>query len=138
MVRSLILIALMLALIGLASSMPGLRFSSVEAVDFAVRKIGHVVVYLALGVLVSRIVFAHAHRPTTRGLAFAGVILLMAAIAIADEANQSTVRGRDTSVVDVALDCGGALAGVVLHLRSRPLGAHAPIRGGGSVTRDRS
>jgi VanZ family protein len=120
MIRSLSLVLVVVALIGVASSIPNLRFSSTEAVDLVVRKLGHVILYLALGLFVSRVVLARWPQVGRGRLAIAGVMLLTAAIAIADEAHQSTVIGREPSGVDVALDSGGALMGVLLHRRSRP------------------
>ncbi len=118
MVQSLVLIALVLAIIGLASSIPNLRFFSDELMDVAVRKTAHVVLYFVLGLLVSRIALAYAPRSMSRSLVVVGVSLLMAAIAVLDETNQSGVIGRQASIVDVALDCIGAFSGVWVSMRS--------------------
>lgn len=80
-----------------------------EVQFFPVRKAAHFFEYTVLCVL---LYIALAGRRWARTLAFIGAVLY----ACSDEFHQLFVPGREGTVVDVTIDCGGALAGFVLIL----------------------
>ena len=86
------------------SATPNLRLAESDAVDFIVRKVGHMAVFGVLALLI--------WRPVSRGsrrVAFALSLALTAAYAIIDEFHQSFTNGRHASPMDVCIDSTGAL-----------------------------
>jgi len=98
------------------SAQPDLRFASQDAVDFVVRKAGHMFVFGVLAVLLWRALAAAALRWP---MLWAWV--LAALYAASDEFHQSFTAGRHPSPVDVAIDCAGALIGLGLLAAARAL-----------------
>lgn len=96
---------------GLRSALDALGLASGWVTNFAVRKCAHAMEYAALGVLVSQAIDPGARRTGGRALVIATVLVLVASI---DEGIQLFVPGRSGQVTDVALDCGGAAAGVLI------------------------
>lgn len=102
---------LMMALIYVASDMPGLDLPKVGTVDPLVRKAGHVVGYALLGL-------AYLHALVPRGVvrlrAAVFAVGLATAYGATDEIHQSFVPGRGPAVTDVLIDTVGASLGVGL------------------------
>jgi VanZ family protein len=102
------------------SAQPNLRFVSDDALDFVVRKLGHMAVFGILALLLWR-----ALASTTRlRRPWAWALGLAVLYAITDELHQGGVIGRHASPVDVAIDAAGMLIAIgviagVVHLRGR-------------------
>jgi VanZ family protein len=95
-------VAVWAALIFALSSVPGLG-TGLGGWDVGLRNIAHAVEFAVLGALLMR---ALASSP----LAIAFGLLY----AVSDEVHQSFVRGREGSLIDVAIDAVGVVCGVVL------------------------
>jgi VanZ family protein len=91
------------------SAQPNLRFVPDAALDFLVRKAGHMGVFGILALLLWRSVATTTawRRPWAWALALAVLY------AITDELHQGGVTGRHPSAVDVGIDATGALIAVV-------------------------
>lgn len=124
MTRRLVTLALLLAVIVAASSIPNLRFLPVEAADVVVRKIGHVVVYGAAAFVASDLAVTPRWAAWRRVAPWL-VVVLIAVLALGDELNQMRVVGREPSLVDVMLDVLGGVSGVVAWRRTWGRGATA-------------
>ena len=92
------------AVIFALSATPNLRFAPADAVDFVVRKAGHMAVFGIFAVLSWRAISLSRRR---------GALLLSLALTVAyaasDEFHQSFTVGRHPSPVDVGIDSVGAL-----------------------------
>lgn len=84
---------------------PDITIETETSVHFYVRKAAHVTEYLILAVLACRAFLPRAYWPV---LSFT----LVAAIACADELNQSFIASRTGSPYDAALDVCGGLIGI--------------------------
>jgi VanZ family protein len=114
------------ALIFLASATPDLRFVPDQAVDFVVRKIGHLGVFGILALLAWRAVA----NTTSRRHPWAWALALTIVYAASDELHQGMVVGRHAAFLDVAIDAAGAVAAVGLAWLVRVRRARiAPIPG---------
>lgn len=89
------------AVIFALSSVPSLS-SGLGAWDVLLRKLTHVAEYAVLGALLARAL------PELAAL-WAGI-----AYAVGDEVHQAFVAGRHGSLLDVAIDASGVLAGILL------------------------
>jgi VanZ family protein len=98
------------ALIFAFSAQPDLRFVPDDALDFVVRKAGHMAVFGILALLVWR---ALATTTDVRRPA-AWAIALTVLYAITDELHQGAVDGRHASAVDVGIDAIGAIVAVAV------------------------
>ena len=89
------------------SAQPELRFAPDDALDFVVRKIGHMGVFGILALLIWRAlaVTSSLRRP------WAWALALTVIYAITDEVHQGLV-GRHASALDVGFDATGALLAV--------------------------
>jgi VanZ family protein len=105
------------------SAQSDLRFAQADAVDFVVRKAGHMLVFGVLAVLLWRAL-------TSSGIdrAIVWSLALTAAYAGSDEFHQSFTTGRHASPVDVGIDSAGALIALLvlvawlrLRVRGRPV-----------------
>jgi len=88
---------------------PNVSDTTVAAVQFVVRKCGHLTEYAILAALLSRAVAQH--RRHALGIAF----ILAAIYAELDEFHQSFVGSRTASPWDVAIDCLGAFIGLTIY-----------------------
>jgi len=86
------------------SSVPSLRSGLPEPGDFVLRKIGHMVEYAVLALLLRRALRAHGLAQQRDGLLAASLALLYAML---DEYHQSFVPGREGSPRDVLIDAFG-------------------------------
>jgi VanZ family protein len=102
------------------SAQPDLRFLPDDALDFAVRKVGHAGVFGILALLLWRALAT----TTSRHPAFAWALALTILYAVTDELHQGVVNGRHASPVDVGVDAFGAViaVGVALYLQVRRVG----------------
>ena len=118
----------MMALIYVASDMPGLDLPRVGSVDPLLRKAGHVVGYALLGL-------AYLHALVPRGAArlraAAFAVGLAAGYGATDEIHQSFIPGRGPAVTDVLIDTVGASLGAGLRLlrQARRGSAEVPLIG---------
>jgi VanZ family protein len=103
----------MMGLIFLASDTPGPDLPHFGALDFAMKKGGHVVGYALLG-----LAYLHALAPqgAARPRMAALAVLLAALYAASDEVHQRLTPDRGPSGRDVLIDTGGASLGVGLRL----------------------
>ena len=100
----------------LASLFPAAGPETLALLHGGLRKAGHLTEYALLAVLWYR---ARAYREAAWVPEAARVALLVAvAYAVSDELHQVLVVSRGASVVDVAIDAGGAAAGLMLLRRS--------------------
>lgn len=95
------------ALIFVLSSIPSLESGLPKPWDFALRKIGHVIEYAILTVLLARALRAHG-APLRRALVWSA--LLAVVYAAGDEYHQTFVAGREGALRDVLIDGVGVLA----------------------------
>jgi len=97
---------------------PDVSAATVASFQLVVRKCAHLTCYAILAALLYR-----AFRQDQKRSARAGVLALIGAAIYAslDEFHQSFVPSRTGSPWDVAIDCAGALAGLLLYwlLRNR-------------------
>jgi VanZ family protein len=100
------------ALIFALSAQPNLRFATDDALDFVVRKAGHMAVFAILALLTWRSVAATtaSRRP------WAWALALTVLYAITDEIHQGAVSGRHPSPADVGIDAAGATIAVLAAL----------------------
>lgn len=92
------------------SSIPSLKSGLPEPGDFVLRKLGHMVEYAVLALLLRRALWAHGLDQERNGIPTAALALLYAVL---DEYHQSFVPGREGSPRDVLIDAlgiGAALA----------------------------
>jgi hypothetical protein len=90
------------------SATPNLRFVQSDAMDFIVRKAGHMAVFGVLAVLLWRAVSYSRQRG-----ALAISLALTVAYAASDEFHQSFTAGRHPSPIDVGIDSVGALVALL-------------------------
>jgi VanZ family protein len=89
-----------------------LSAEDLAALNYAVRKAGHVTEYFILMLLAVRAIRFGRMRLERRSLALA--LPFCALYAAGDEFHQSFVAGRSASIVDVGIDIIGALLGMAL------------------------
>jgi VanZ family protein len=94
------------------SAQPNLRFASDDALDFLVRKLGHMTVFGILAILA----WVAIARTTGWRRSWAWALVLTVLYAISDELHQGSVAGRHPSPLDVGIDATGALIAVVVGL----------------------
>ena len=94
---------------------PDIAEETIHALQFSIRKMGHLTEYAALGMLawraVRRLAKADARPWDWEEAAFA--IGFAAAYAVSDEMHQAFVPTRDASLIDVMIDTLGATVGVL-------------------------
>ena len=114
-----VLVVAWAGLIFTLSATPNLRFVQADAIDFIVRKAGHMAAFGILAVLLWRAIWYSRQRG-----ALALSLALTILYAASDEFHQSFTAGRHPSPVDVAIDSAGAAIALLaltawLRLRSR-------------------
>ncbi|HSV63434.1 MAG TPA: VanZ family protein [Chthoniobacterales bacterium] len=90
---------------------PDVSDATIASVQLVVRKCGHLTEYAILAALLYRAF--RQHRDRVLGLAF----LAAALYAGLDEFHQSFVASRTASPWDVAIDCAGAVIGLLVYLK---------------------
>jgi VanZ family protein len=93
---------------------PDISEATVASVQLAVRKGAHLTEYAILAALLYRALRQNQPRV---GRALAMSFLIAAVYAALDEFHQSFIASRTGSPWDVLIDCGGALAGVLIYWR---------------------
>ena len=101
--------AAMMALLFLASSIPGSSVGLQSGYDLA----AHALAYGLLGVLVLHALAGGRWRGIT-GRRAAGAVIIAGLYGLSDELHQRFVPGRTATLLDLAADVGGALCGVLL------------------------
>jgi len=91
------------------SATPNLRFVQADALDFVVRKAGHMAAFGILAVLLWRAISYSKQRG-----ALAVSLVLTILYAASDEFHQSFTAGRHASPVDVGIDSAGAVAALLV------------------------
>lgn len=102
-------VAALMALLFLASSLPGSSLPLAPGRDLA----AHALAYGLLGALVLRALAGGRRRGVTAGRA-AGAVLVSGLYGLGDELHQRFVPGRTADPLDLGADVGGALCGVLL------------------------
>jgi len=92
--------------------LPTATEATIQIVHGYIRKAAHVTEYAILALLIIR-ALARSSYAFLRGLRYALPLVLVAAVAVTDELNQSFEASRTGSVRDVLLDIAGGLAAVV-------------------------
>ena len=92
---------------------PDISAETIVKVQFAMRKAAHVTEYAILGALFLRAIIRSVAARRTFAHA-AAAYLLATLYAATDEFHQSFVSSRGASFIDVVIDSGGALIGVLL------------------------
>lgn len=95
------------------SSIPSLESGLPKSGDLVLRKLGHLIEYAVLALLLLRAFGAHGLSPRSRSTAAALISLLYAVL---DEYHQSFVPGREGSPRDVLLDALGIGLGIGIRL----------------------
>ena len=113
------LVVVWAGLIFTLSATPNLRIAQADAVDFVVRKAGHMAAFGILAVLLWWAISCSRQRG-----ALAASLALTILYAASDEFHQSFTAGRHASPVDVGIDSAGAAIALLvmtvwLRLRSR-------------------
>jgi VanZ family protein len=120
-------VVLWAALIFAFSAQSNLRFAQADALDFVVRKAGHMFVFGVLAILLWRaLTSAQIGRPVFWSW------LLTAVYAGSDELHQSFTAGRHPSPVDVGIDAVGALIALcilIVWIRLRRVGRRSADAG---------
>lgn len=86
---------------------PDVSAATIGSIQLFVRKCGHLLEYAILAALLYRALRLHRGRP------FVLAFIMTAAYAALDEFHQSFVSSRTGSPWDVAVDCAGALLGLL-------------------------
>ncbi len=109
-------VALWMALIFTLSSVPDLRSGFQPLWDLVLRKIAHAGEFAVLAWLVFRALRKHDVSLTIAG---AWSVVVTVVYAASDEYHQTFVPGRNGSLLDVAVDSAGGLAGALIVMRRR-------------------
>lgn len=98
-------------MVAVRSALASLGLPSAWVTNLLVRKLGHLLEYAALGVLVSQALDPDRSLEPVTFIPIAIVLVLVPSV---DETIQLFVPGRSGQVTDVLLDCCGAALGVAL------------------------
>ncbi len=98
---------LVMAAIFIFSSIPSTEMPSFGVWDFVLKKSGHMLGYALLGYS-----YLRAINSRTKWATLAALLAVML-FAFSDEFHQSFVPGRNSSIVDVAIDTAGACLGMI-------------------------
>jgi len=94
---------------------PDVSATTIASIQLFVRKCAHLTEYAILASLLFR---AFGQNQRRVGRAFAVSFFIAAIYAALDEFHQSFVPSRTGSPYDVAIDCAGALAGLLIYWRA--------------------
>ena len=96
----------------LSSLLPDVSADQIATIHLIIRKLGHWGEYFILAILNIRAL--HADLPAqSRRRRIASAIAIAALYAAGDEWHQSFVPSRSASIIDVLIDCFGAMCGAV-------------------------
>lgn len=96
----------------LSSLFPALTADQIETIHLTLRKLGHWGEYFILAILCVRALHAHAPRQSQLRRT-ASAIAIATLYAASDEWHQYFVPSRSSSIVDVVIDCFGAVCGSI-------------------------
>ena len=95
---------------------PQISLSTIAAIHFALRKLGHLIEYAVLAALLWRALRSARNLRAKMSTLFVGVWVACAIIAAADEFHQSFIASRTASLNDVLTDSLGAAIGLAICL----------------------
>lgn len=128
-------VAAWMALIFGLSSQPNLQVADAPALDFVIRKSGHIVAFGTLAVLLYGAI-SPAGSGTARPAHVWSALAATVAYAVSDEVHQAFVAGRGPAASDVLIDAIGAALGLLLWRRwAGPWLTARAARGDRSLTR---
>ena len=113
---------LVMAIIFLASSLPSDQIPNLGAMNFTVKKLGHVLGYALLGLAFRR---GFEQQGISTGWACLFAIVCAVLYGGTDEFHQSFVPGRGSTLFDVGVDSVGAALGLTLQTLARTLRSHS-------------
>ena len=93
---------------------PSISLATFETIHLVVRKMGHLTEYAILAGLLWRALHSGTDLRLRLSILFIAVLLPSAIFAVTDEFHQSFVASRTASPIDVMIDIGGALLGLVI------------------------
>ena len=95
---------------------PQISISTIAAIHFALRKLGHLIEYAVLAALLWRALRSSRNLRAKISTLFAGVWVVCAIFAASDEFHQSFSASRTASLGDVLTDSLGAAIGLAICL----------------------
>ena len=107
---------------------PHMSYRTIEMVHILIRKMGHIIEYAVLAVLLWRAFRRGTQWHVNLSILFMIVSVACSLFAISDEWHQSFVPSRTPSGRDVLIDIGGALIGIGIYsafTRRKPAAAFA-------------
>jgi VanZ family protein len=93
---------------------PQISWAALNAIQTAIRKLGHVTEYAILAALLWRALRGGAAWRTKMSILFGIALIGCAVFAVSDEFHQSFVSSRTASGNDVLIDISGALIGLAI------------------------
>ncbi len=106
---------------------PDISFETLAFIHFLIRKLGHVMEYAILAMLLWRGLYRGMNLRMKMSILFLLAWLAAAIFAVTDEFHQSFVPSRTASPIDMMIDICGAMIGLIICMmfaaqgRSRPL-----------------
>ena len=95
---------------------PQISLSTIAAIHFALRKLGHLIEYAVLAALLWRALRSARNLRAKMSTLFVGVWVACTIIAASDEFHQSFIASRTASLNDVLTDILGAAIGLAICL----------------------
>jgi len=93
---------------------PQISISTIAAIHFALRKLGHLIEYAVLAAFLWRALRSGTNIRAKMSTLFAGVWVACAIFAASDELHQSFIASRSASLLDVMIDSSGAVVGLAI------------------------
>ncbi len=93
---------------------PQISISTIAAIHFALRKLGHLIEYAVLAAFLWRALRNGTSMRAKMSTLFAGVWVVCAIFAATDEFHQSFIASRSASLLDVMIDTSGAVVGLAI------------------------
>ncbi len=93
---------------------PDISWAAVNTIHTVIRKLGHVIEYAILALVLWRALCSGPALRTKTPILFGAVLLACALFAVTDEFHQSFVGSRTSSDHDVLLDSAGAFLGALI------------------------
>ncbi len=93
---------------------PQISISTIAAIHFALRKLGHLIEYAVLAAFLWRALRNGTSMRAKMSTLFAGVWVVCAILGATDEFHQSFIASRSASLLDVMIDNSGAVVGLAI------------------------
>jgi len=93
---------------------PNISVTTLESIQFIIRKLSHLTEYTILAALLWRALRGRTNLRLKMSILFSGAWFACAVFAASDEFHQSFVPSREASPIDVLIDIGGAFFGLVI------------------------